>query len=238
MNQFPHEFEALLSRTGRKVLAGTHTASGALLREGFFASAAFLEPKLLAGCRKLLARTFEASLVEISRPLPPPTSSAQSYEDSLPKVGRLLSVPITGLEMFVMRRLAKEIGLMQMLESESFRRFSEVLAGVSLGPLAAAQVLCNRRGDYAGPHTDNHPNEPGAQHGYVDVHFSFVTPGVRAQFIVHQRDGHLSAMAPIAIDGTVTAYRLPLWHYTTPLQTRSLADRRWLVLGSFHYASS
>lgn len=236
MHPFPHEFEALLSRAGRKVLAGTHAATGALLREGFFAAPGLLEPKLLAGCRKLLARTFEDTLVEISRPLPPPTGSSQSYEDTLPKVGRMLSVPLNGLERYVMQRVAKEIGLLQMLESESFRRFSEVLAGVPLGPLAAAQVLCNRRGDYAGPHTDNHPNEPGAQHGYVDVHFTFVTPGVKEQFIVYQRDGHLSAMAPIAVDGTVTAYRLPLWHYTTPLQTRSAADRRWLVLGSFHFA--
>ena len=236
MRAFPHEFEALLSRAGRKVLAGTHAAAGALLREGFFAAPGLLEPKLLAGCRKLLARTFESSLVEISRPLPSATSSTQSYEDSLPKVGRMLSVPLAGLEMYLVRRVAKEIGLLQLLESESFRRFSEVLAGVKLGPLKAGQVLCNRPGDYAGPHTDNHPNEPGAQDGYVDVHFTLTTPGVREQFIVYQRDGHLNAMAPIAVDGTITAYRLPLWHYTTPLQTRSARDRRWLVLGSFHFA--
>ena len=238
MNRFPPEFETLLSRTGRKVLAGTHASSGALLRERFHGSSGFLEPRVLAGCRKLLAQTFEAMLVEISRPLPPPTGSSQSYEDTLPKVGRMLSVPIHGLERYVMQRVAKEIGLLQMLESDSFRRFSEVLAGAPLGPLAAAQVLCNRPGDYAGPHTDNHPNEPGAENGYVDVHLTFVTPGVREQFIVYQRGGHLSAMAPIAVDGTVTAYRLPLWHYTTPLQARSAADRRWLVLGSFHFASS
>ena len=95
MNQFPHEFEALLSRTGRKVLAGKHPAAGALQRGGFIAAPGLLEPKRLAGCTRLIARTFEPLLVEF------------------------------------------------------------------------------------------------------------------------------------------TAYQLPLWHYTTPLKTRSLADRRWLVLGTF-----
>lgn len=237
MKQFPVEFEALLSRTGRKVLAGTHSAAGALLREGFFAATGLLEPKLLPGCRKLIARTFEGTLIETSRPLPPPTASKESNEDTLPKVGRLLSVPIDGLDRYVVRRLAQEIGLLPMLESQSFRRFSEVLAGVPLKPLAAAQMLCNRHGDYAGPHTDNHPNEPAMRDGYVDVHFTLTSPGVREQFIVYQRDGHLNAMAPIAIDGLITAYRLPIWHYTTPLQARSLDDRRWLVLGSFHFAT-
>lgn len=236
MNQFPLEFEGLLSRAGRKVLAGTHPAAGALQREGFFTASGLLEAKLLPGCRKLIARAFEKLLLEISRPLPSASSSNQSYEDTLPKVGRLLSVPMEGLDRFIAQRAAREIGLLQMMESESFRRFSEVLAGVPLGPLAAAQVLCNRRGDYAGPHTDNHPHEPGARDGYVDVHLTLTSAGVREQYIVYQRDGHLSAMAPIAIDGTVTAYRLPIWHYTTPLQTRSLSDRRWLVLGTFYFA--
>ncbi|MDP1826334.1 MAG: hypothetical protein Q8L48_23910 [Archangium sp.] len=237
MNQFPHEFEGLLSRAGRRLLAGKHPAAGALQREGFFAATGLLEPKLLPGCRKLIARTFDALLVEISRPLPPANASTESYEDTLPKVGRMFSVPIDGVGQLLVRRLAKEIGLLQMLESESFRRFSEVLAGVPLGPLAAAQVLCNRRGDYAGPHTDNHPNEPGAKDGYVDVHLTLTSPGVREQFIVYQRGGHLNAMQPIAANGTITAYRLPLWHYTTPLQTRAEHDRRWLVLGSFHFAA-
>jgi hypothetical protein len=238
MKRFPHEFEALLSRAGRKVLAGTHPAAGALQREGFLAARGLLEPKLLHGCRKLLAETFGPVLVEIVRPLPPPNASTKSYEDTLPKVGRMLSVPIDIFRRQISLRLAREIGLMQMMESESFRRFAEVLAGVPLGPLASGQVLCNRRGDYAGPHTDHHPDEPGARDGYVDVHLTFTSPGVREQFIVYGRDGHLSALAPIAVNGVVTAYRLPLWHYTTPLQTRSPGDRRWLVLGTFYFAGA
>jgi len=36
----------------------------------------------------------------------------------------------------------------------------------------------------------------------------------------------------LAAVGGVTAYRLPFWHYTTPLEGQPEA-RRWLVLASF-----
>ena len=202
MNQFPHEFEALLSRTGRKVLAGKHPAAGALQRGGFIAAPGLLEPKRLAGCTRLIARTFEPLLVEFVGALPPPDSAKTSHGDSLPKVGRMLTVPRGGFEAKVAQGLAREIGLLQMLRSESFRRFSEVLAGRRLAALATAQVLCNRRGDYAGPHADHHPDEPGARDGYVDVHLTFTTPGVREQFIVYARDGHLLVdQGPFLISG-------------------------------------
>lgn len=237
MKHFPHEFEALLSPAGREVLEGRHPAAGALARDGFLAQQGLLESALLAGCRALLAEAFASMLVESGRPLPPASSSRESFEDTLPKVGRLLSVPMDALARPRLLATAADIGLLQLLESESFRRFSERLAGRPLGPLLEGQVLANRPGDYAGPHTDHHPGEPLLREGYVDVHLTFCSPGVREQFIVYQRDGHLSAMAPIAIDGTVTAYRLPLWHYTTPLQASAPGDRRWLVLGTFPFAA-
>jgi hypothetical protein len=39
--------------------------------------------------------------------------------------------------------------------------------------------------------------------------------------------------------GGITVYRLPFWHYTTPLQRLegpARATRRWVVLGTFLYA--
>ena len=38
--------------------------------------------------------------------------------------------------------------------------------------------------------------------------------------------------------GRITAYRLPLWHYTTPLlarRGREAEARRWVLLGTFLY---
>jgi hypothetical protein len=39
-------------------------------------------------------------------------------------------------------------------------------------------------------------------------------------------------VASIAGAGMLTAYRLPFWHYTTPLEGQPAA-RRWVVLGTF-----
>jgi hypothetical protein len=42
-------------------------------------------------------------------------------------------------------------------------------------------------------------------------------------------------------EGGITAYRLPFWHYTTPLlakRGREDAARRWVVLGTFRFAKT
>src|SRR4051794_35952657 len=132
MKEFPHEFEALLSATGREVLSGKHPAVGALARDGFIAQQGLLEASLLPHCRALIAEAFTQMLVETSRPLPPANSSKEANEDLLPKVGRLLSIPIGDFQRSLVVSAARHIGLLQMLESESFRRFGALLAGRAL----------------------------------------------------------------------------------------------------------
>ena len=46
-------------------------------------------------------------------------------------------------------------------------------------------------------------------------------------------------MASVNTVGGVTAYRLPFWHYTTPLQAKPGREgdaHRWVLLGTFTYA--
>jgi hypothetical protein len=53
--------------------------------------------------------------------------------------------------------------------------------------------------------------------------------------------GHFTKIKSVAKPGRVTAYRLPLWHYTTPLVARKDREdsaRRWVLLGTFLYAPS
>jgi hypothetical protein len=48
--------------------------------------------------------------------------------------------------------------------------------------------------------------------------------------------GHFSRVETAARSGRITAYRLPLWHYTTPLvakRGREAEARRWVLLGTF-----
>jgi hypothetical protein len=235
MKRFPSEFEALLSSSGRRLLHGRHAARGALLRAPFFTTTGLLDERQLSPCRALLARSFTELLIEQTRRLPPANSATQPNADLLPKVACMQTVtPATRVDMPEYQR-SVECGLVAMLESASFSAFAEALAGEPLDGLQGGQVLCYRPGDYAGPHADHHPHRPRAKDGYVDVHLTFSTPGVREQLIVYERDGHLTEQRSIAASGTVTAYRLPIWHYTTPLQARRPSDRRWLVLGTFFF---
>jgi hypothetical protein len=60
---------------------------------------------------------------------------------------------------------------------------------------------------------------------------------VAQQFLVYAVSGHFSRVETAARSGRITAYRLPLWHYTTPLVAKRgrLAAARWVLLGTFLY---
>ncbi|MFI4999147.1 MAG: hypothetical protein ACHQK9_04645, partial [Reyranellales bacterium] len=96
------------------------------------------------------------------------------------------------------------------------------------------QVLRYGPGDYAGPHNDHHPENKRARRGYIDLHVSLCAPSVLHQWLVLSRAGHFSEIVSVAGPATVTAYRLPFWHYTTPLVGTARAAR-WVLLGTFLY---
>ena len=99
------------------------------------------------------------------------------------------------------------------------------------------QVLRYGPGDYAGPHNDHHPQNKDARGGYIDLHLSLCSPGVAHQWLVYSRAGHFSEIVSVAKPASITAYRLPFWHYTTPLSPKQgRADAaRWVLLGTFLY---
>jgi hypothetical protein len=101
-------------------------------------------------------------------------------------------------------------------------------------------VLCYGPGDYAGPHTDHHPEDSRARDGYVDMHLTLSGPGVAQQWLVYAEGGHFRHVLNVNTAGGITAYRLPFWHYTTPLVAtpgRERTARRWVVLGTFRYTN-
>ena len=62
------------------------------------------------------------------------------------------------------------------------------------------------------------------------------TPAVAHQWLVYAQDGHFSEMTRVSTVGGMTVYRLPFWHYTTPLMAKprqAEAARRWVLLGTF-----
>jgi len=228
--RFPSEFEGLLSARGRRVLRGKDArARGALTRGTFYSETGLLHDRWARHGAEVLAHAFADVMVDLARELPSAFSSVATGMELLPKVCRQLTTPTTPLAL----ERAHDCGLYELLHSDSYKAFVAVLAGQPLRGPESLQVLAYRPGDYAGPHTDNHPQEPSVRHGYTDVHLTFCTPGVVRQLIVYERDGHLSQAASLAESGTLTAYRLPFWHYTTPLETKHPHARRWLILGTF-----
>ena len=236
-NGIPVEFEDLLSRAGRRVLAGRHPLCGALAnpRTRFLAAEDLLDRAKVARVRRTLEAELPDVLEPIEKPIPPDTifEMKQDYAELLPKSSRARTI------YFESRRepgvkAAERIGLARMMRSQSFRAFAEALAGRELASGWGLQVLRYGPGDYAGPHNDHHPENGKAKGGYIDLHLSLCTPGVEHQWLVYSRAGHFSEIVSVASPLTVTAYRLPFWHYTTPLVGTPKAGR-WVLLGTFLY---
>src|SRR3546814_4463954 len=70
-------------------------------------------------------------------------------------------------------RAAQDVRLIAMLRSDSYRGFATALAGRALKRKYGLQAIAYGTGDYAGPHTDHHPEEPDAVRSYLDMHLSF-----------------------------------------------------------------
>ncbi|MBS0539360.1 MAG: hypothetical protein JSR47_11420 [Proteobacteria bacterium] len=233
----PAEFEDLLGREGRRVLAGTHDLCGALAdpKRRFLMRDDLLDRAKAAKVRGVLQAALAETLEPLDRPIPPESiwDMTRDYGELLPKTARSRTI------FFDSRReagvkAAEKIGLARLMRSESFRAFAEALAGRPLRRGWGTQVLRYGPGDYAGPHNDHHPQNAAAKKGYIDLHVSLCTPGVAHQWLVYSRAGHFSEIVPMAAPATVTAYRLPFWHYTTPLAGTARAAR-WVLLGTFLY---
>jgi hypothetical protein len=239
-NAIPAEFEDLLNASGRRVLAGTHALCGALAnpRVRFLARQDLLDRAKAERVRRALEQSLKDELELMERPIPPESISdmRHDYGELLPKTSRAHTI------YFESRRergvkAAERIGLARMMRSASFRAFAEALAGRRLAANWGLQVLRYGMGDYAGPHNDHHPENKDARAGYIDLHVGLCSPDVAHQWLVYSRAGHFSEIVSVAQPATLTAYRLPFWHYTTPLVTKRGKDAaRWVLLGTFLYS--
>lgn len=228
MRRFPAEFADLLNVRGRR-FSGPPA-------DPFFADARLIDADKAKAAFALLERALGPVVRPMERAIPPEsiTGQTRNYQERLPKTVRVSTADIDAARTKA-AAVAGEIGLTAMLRSESYIAFAAKLAGRSLDPAFGRQVLRYGPGDYAGPHTDHHPEEPRAKAGYFDLHLMFARDVAR-QLLVYAKDGHLTETVDISGAGSVTAYRLPFWHYTTPLEGRGPKAARWVVLGTFLYA--
>jgi hypothetical protein len=187
--------------------------------------------------RQRLEQALAGELVPLERPIPPESiwEMKRDYAELLPKTARARTIYFDSRREPGVRA-AERIGLVRLLRSPSFQAFAQALAGASLASGWGLQVLRYGPGDYAGPHNDHHPENSRARKGYVDLHLSLASPGAE-QTLVLSRAGHFSEAVSLAGAAVVNAYRLPFWHFTTPLLGGKRAAR-WVLLGTFLYAAS
>jgi hypothetical protein len=235
----PSQFADLLSAKGRKVLEGKVSALTCVLKTGrrLIAANDLLEP---SKCRALLAALesgLAAHLTPMESPIPPETiwGMNENYAELLPKTVRVRTVTMSSRRSKGARAVER-LGVLRLLKSDTFGQFAEVISGRKVRRGWGTQVLAYGAGDYAGPHNDHHPEDAEARDGYTDVHLTFCNAGVARQSLVYAPLGHFSEEANVNTLGGVTAYRLPFWHYTTPLIARrgqQATARRWVLLGTF-----
>ena len=159
----------------------------------------------------------------------------KNYSERLPKAVRVRTAMMASARSKGSQHAA-EIGLTALLRSDSFHALAEALSGHRLRSRRGTQILCYQARDYTGPHNDHHPEGPDAKGGYVDLHLGFANAAVDHQWLVYEHEGHLTQVQSVALIGGVACYRLPLWHYTTPLAPRLgqvEEARRWVLLGTF-----
>ena len=241
VQRFPAEFSDLLNRRGRKLLADPPKLDALVAerRTPILLLTGLMDRGVARECMRLLDEALYAHLKKMHVPIPREalTGLKENYTEELPKTMRVQTCYLNrGTKTY---DAAKEIGLSQMMTSRSFREFAQAFTNARLREnFWGRQVICYESGDYSGPHNDHHPENDEERNGFIDLHIMFSNDAVAQQLLVYEDRGYLTTAHDVTSSGAIAIYRLPFWHYTTPLLPRKGKDataRRWLLLGSFAY---
>lgn len=242
MDRFPEEFDDLLNARGRRLLRDVPQLETLLAKRQtpIVILDDIMDDGVARECIGLLDEAMYPYLKRMHSPIPRTalTEMKENYTDKLPKTVRVKTVTFNSPRSKVLDA-ARQCGLASLMWSKSFLNLAQ---RATTPPLRtdywARQVICYEHGDYSGPHNDHHPEREEARNGFVDLHIMFSNDGVGSQSLVYEEKRYLSAIRNITSRAAIAVYRLPFWHYTTPLVARPGKEstaRRWLLLGSFDY---
>ena len=240
MRTFPTEFADLLNTKGRKWMADHPLGARPAARNGFFELIdGIIDAGTARSCIRLLDRTLSPLLRHYVDRIPRGSISGmtRNYSEKLPKTMSMKTCILFNRR-FREYEPAESVGLVSMLRSESLRQFAQASTGLQL-ERAWPQVILYETGDYVGPHNDHHPQQDRLKNGFVDLHIMFGNDAVDHHWLVYEQDRHLKQIRNVNLKGGIAVYRLPFWHYTTPLAARLGREsqaRRWLLLASFQIA--
>jgi hypothetical protein len=243
MDRFPAEFEDLLNRRGRRLLADPPKLDALIARRRtpILLLNDVIDDGVARDCIRLLDGALYSRLRRMHVPIPRTalTGLKVNYTERLPKTVRVRTAMLASRGSQAISA-ANEIGLVEMMASPSFLRFAQAFTDPPLrGDFWGRQVICYDSGDYSGPHNDHHPENDDERNGFIDLHIMFSNDAVANQLLVYEdRRGYLTSAHDVAARAAIAIYRLPFWQYTTPLVAREGKEaeaRRWLLLGSFAY---
>lgn len=240
LRKFPHQFSDLLTPDGLRILKGEDKNFRSLFRDpkNYFATfAGAIDRSKAESCAGILDRHLYEHLGVVQEKIPPEsiTKMKRNYSEKLPKTMRIKTA-------YFLRRSARShqaaerVGLLPMMRSSTFTDFAEAVTGLKLDRNLNIQLICYDHGDYSGPHNDHHPEDESIRHGFVDFHVMFTNRAVAHQYLVYAERGHFSKIVDVNVQGGISIYKLPFWHYTTPLSGKPGHEhdaRRWLLLGTF-----
>ena len=243
MDRFPIEFEQLLNRRGRQLLADPPRLEALVARRKtpivFFENV--IDPDVARECMRILDEGMYPALRRMHTPIAREavTEMTKNYSESLKKTVRVRTATFNSAKSKALDA-AREIGLADMMWSDSWQRAAQAASKAPLksDPRCSRQVICYEAGDYSGPHNDHHPENENTRNGFHDFHVMFSNDAVASQLLVYEERYFLTAARDVSGPPSIAVYRLPFWHYTTPLMAkpgREREARRWLLLGSFDY---
>jgi hypothetical protein len=242
MDRFPEEFDDLLNARGRRLLRDVPQLESLMAkrRTPIVLLDGVMDDGVARECIRLLDDAMYPHLRRMHFPIPRTalTDVKENYREKLPKTVRVKTVTFNSPRSKALEA-ARQCGLARLMWSKSFHKLAQ---RATTPPLRtdywARQVICYEPGDYSGPHNDHHPERKEARNGFIDLHVMFANDGVASQALVYEEKRYLSAIHQVASRAAIAVYRLPFWHYTTPLVAhpgRESTARRWLLLGSFDY---
>jgi hypothetical protein len=234
---FPKQFSDLLNRRGLQLLAGKHIDHAdhkiAVVQN-------IVRPEYVNS----ILHELDSKIFPVLKNYHNPVSDdiikkmKKNYSEKLGKSMKMKSSELNSKNS-VAYRVASDLGLVDMLNSESYKRMGEVIMGAKFGCSVGKQVICYQHGDYVSPHNDHHPEDEHLKHGYFDIQLMLSNQYVKHQWLVYEQKGFLNSMQDITSPSGIAVYRLPFWHYTTPLigrQKKISEAKRWLLLHAFEFA--
>ncbi|MFT3980795.1 MAG: hypothetical protein QM687_10025 [Ferruginibacter sp.] len=235
---FPKEFSDILNRKGLDMLSGKNKTVAEDGDRRIKVVQDIIQPRYAESILTALEKNVFPLLRNCHAPVPASIieEMTENYSEKLGKSMKMKSAEINSHSKTY--KMAKDIGLVDMLASESYRGMGQSLMGEKFGRSIGKQIICYEHGNYVSPHNDHHPENENIKDGYFDIQLMLSNKYVQHQWLVYEQQGFLNKFADITSLSGMAVYRLPFWHYTTPMMAKKKSEsmaKRWLLLHSYEF---